>query len=217
VASNLRFAAAALLLLGAAIFLHARHRSDVVASHRQFLSFPQRVGEWAGRDESISQDILETLGPGDFLARIYHADSDSAAQQPVSLFVAYFPNQRFGSTFHSPKNCLPGAGWSAVESGTVKISLPGQEPFLANRYLIAKGAERGLVFYWYQAHERSTASEYWAKLYLVEDSIRFDRSDGALIRFTTQVAQQESEADAERRLMDFLRGIVPILGPYLRG
>jgi EpsI family protein len=215
VASNLRFAVAALLLTGAALFLHARHRDEVVVSRRQFSSFPESVGVWTGRDENISQDVLETLGPGDFLARTYQADS--VAYLPVSLFVAYFPSQRFGSTVHSPKNCLPGAGWSAVESGTVPISLPGQAPFLANRYLIAKGAERGLVLYWYRAHDRSTASEYWAKLYLLEDSIRFDRSDGALIRFTTEVAPQESEADAERRLMYLLRDIVPILGPYLQG
>ena len=213
-ASNLRFAAAALLLVGAALFLRTRSGSDIIPPHRALVSFPQRVGNWAGRDESVAPDVLETLGPGDFLARTFQNDSGDVP--PVSLFVAYFSSQRFGSTLHSPKNCLPGAGWSALESSRVKISLPEQAPFYANRYLIAKGSERGLVFYWYWAHDRSVASEYWAKLYLVEDSVRFNRSDGSLIRFSTQVAQYESEAAAEQRLMSLLRETVPRLGQYLQ-
>jgi EpsI family protein len=215
VASNIRFTVAAILLVGAAIFLRGWQRGEVIPVHRQFSSFPSRVGEWAGRDESISPDILETLGPGDFLARTYQLDSTILPS--VSLFVAYFPSQRFGSTLHSPKNCLPGSGWSALESSKIEISLPGRRPFIANRYLIAKGAERGLVVYWYWAHDRSAASEYLAKLYLIEDSIRFNRSDGSLIRFTTDMAPHESEADAERRIMDLLRESVPVLGQYLQG
>ncbi len=212
-ASNLRFAGAALLLVGAALFLQARRGGEIIPPHRPLAAFPQRVGNWAGQDESIAPDVLETLGPGDFLARTFQNDSSDVP--PVSLFVAYFSSQRFGSTLHSPKNCLPGAGWSALESGRVKISLPERAPFFANRYLIAKGGERGLVFYWYFAHDRSVASEYGAKLYLIEDSIRSNRSDGSLIRFTTEVAQHESEAAAERRLMFLLRETVPLLGQYL--
>jgi len=215
VASNLRVAFAAILLVATAVFLHARRENEVIPPHLGFASFPQRVGTWTGLDERIAPDVLEVLGPGDFLARTYR--SDSAEDSPVSVFVAYFPSQRFGSTLHSPQNCLPGAGWSALESSRVKISLPGSEPFLANRYLIGKGAERGLVFYWYWAHDRSVASEYWAKFYLIEDTIRLNRSDGSLIRFTTELGHNESEAVAEQRLTYLLRDLVPVLGRYLPG
>jgi EpsI family protein len=215
VASNLRFAVAAVLLTAVALFLHAQHGGGVIASHPQFSSFPQTVGEWVGRDERIAPDVLVTLGAGDFLARTYQ--TQYTALPPVSLFVAYFPSQGFGNTLHSPKNCLPGAGWFPLESSTITISVPGREPFPANRYLIAKGAERGLVIYWYWTHDRSSASEYWAKLYLIEESIRFHRSDGALVRFTTEVAPNETEETAERRLNDLLKNIVPSLRQYLYG
>jgi EpsI family protein len=173
------------------------------------------VGNWAGRNEKIDPEILDILGPGDFLARNYQQDSSDDA--PVDLFVAYVPSQRIGNTLHSPKNCLPGTGWSELKSSRVAISLPSGETLVANRYLVSKGVERGIVFYWYWAHGRSNASEYWARAYLIEDSIRLNRSDGALIRFSTELKQHESEATAEQRLMSLLRDMVPVLEPYLQG
>jgi len=214
VAPNLRFALAAILLVGTTLFLSARPGGEFIPPHQELVQFPQRVGNWTGQDQSIAPDALEILGPGDFLARTFQ--NDSVDMPPVGLFVAYFPTQGFGNTWHSPKNCLPGAGWTALESSRVKISLPGSKPFAANRYLIAKGSERGLVLYWYWAHGRSTASEYWAKLYLIGDSIRLNRSDGSLIRFSTQLRENESEATGEQRLMSLLRDTVPALEQYLR-
>ena len=34
------------------------------------------------------------------------------------------------------------------------------------------------MLYWFQAHGRVVASEWWAKYYLIYDSIRLNRSDG---------------------------------------
>ena len=91
----------------------------------------------------------DVLGAGDFLLRVYQ---DSSRRQPyVDLFLAYFPSQRTGDTIHSPKHCLPGSGWLPVESSRVTLALPGHSPFLANRYVIAKGTDRQLVLYWYLA------------------------------------------------------------------
>src|SRR5262249_2920185 len=148
------------------------------------------LGSWAGSDVPIAKDVLEVLGPGDFLLRIYQ--NQSAGIPYVDLFVAYFPSQRTGDTIHSPKHCLPGAGWLPVESSRIILSLLGMRSFPANRYVIAKGTDRELVIYWYWAHNRGIASEYWAKLYLVADSMRLNRSDGSLIRVTTPLRPGES-------------------------
>jgi EpsI family protein len=215
VGSDFRFALAVTFILGSALFLHVRRESEVIPPHRQLASFPQAVRNWDGRDEKIDPEVLDILGPGDFLARSYQQNSSN--DPPIDLFVAYVPSQRIGNTLHSPKNCLPGTGWSELNSSKVAIPLPSGETFVANRYLVSKGAQRGIVFYWYWAHGRSNASEYWAKATLIEESIRFNRSDGALIRFSTELKQHESEATAEKRLMSLLRYIVPVLEPYLQG
>jgi EpsI family protein len=93
--------------------------------------------------------------------------------------------------------------------------LPGRSPFVANRYVIAKGSERQLVLYWYWAHDRAVASEYWAKFYLVADSMRLNRSDGSLIRVTTPLRVGETSDSAQQRLLSFAGNVVPIINNYV--
>lgn len=211
--TSYRFALATILLAGTALFLHGRNGAEIVPPHETFASFPYHLGTWAGSDINIAPDVLEVLGPGDFLTRVYRdAAADDAA---VDLLVAYFPSQRTGDTLHSPQNCLPGAGWLPVDSSRIKIDLPGHEPFLVNRFVIAKGAQRGLALYWYWAHGRAVASEYWAKFYLVKDSVRLRRSDGSLIRVTTELKPHESTADAQGRLLSLLKVVFPAIEAYI--
>jgi EpsI family protein len=97
----------------------------------------------------------------------------------------------------------------------MQLSRPDGRAITVNRYVIAKGLERRLVLYWYQAHGRVVASEYWAKFYLVADAIRMNRSDGALIRVTTPIAENESPVSAEQRGVAFVRDVLPLLGRYI--
>ena len=203
--------AAALLALTAA-FLHARDTQEVTLQREPLATFPRYLGTRTGIDYTIPKEVLDVLGNGDFLLRLY---PDTAGAPDVDLFVAYFASQRAGDTMHSPKNCLPGAGWSPVRSEVRKIQAPGFAPFPANEYLIAKGADRKLVLYWYQAHNRAVASEYWAKFYLVADAMRHNRSDGSLIRITTPLASGERIEVARERLLAFAGQVVPQLGRYI--
>ena len=212
-ASSLRFLLAAALIASAAIFLEARGRNEIFPPRLPLQSFPTRLSNWTGTDIAIQKDVLEVLGPGDFLLRVYQ---NPAEKQPlVDLFIAYFPSQRTGDTIHSPKHCLPGSGWLPVESSRVTLSLPGHNPFPANRYVIAKGDSRQLVLYWYWAHDRGVASEYWAKFYLVADSMRMNRSDGALVRITTPMYSGETAEAAQERLLPFAGEVAPLLDNYI--
>jgi EpsI family protein len=211
--SQLRFVLAVGMLLFTAIFLQARGRNEVFPSRQPLAAFPHEVGMWRGSDVAISQDVRDVLGQGDFLLRVYQ---DAAVPQPyVDLFIAYFPTQRAGDTIHSPKNCLPGAGWSPIESSRTRLAVPGRAPFTVNRYVIAKGQERQLVLYWYLAHDRAVASEYWAKFYLVADSMRLHRSDGSLVRLTTPLVQGETVDRAQKRLATLASLIVPRMSEYI--
>jgi EpsI family protein len=202
----------AVLLTGVALLLEARNSHEVIPARAPLESFPRNFGQWTSRDIPIDKDVLSILGPGDFLLRDYY---DSGRHQGVDLFIAYFPSQRTGDAIHSPKNCLPGSGWFPVQSDRIMLSVPGHEPFPVNRYLIAKGESRQLVLYWYWAHDRGVASEYAAKLYLVTDSIRTHRSDGSLIRVTTQLGANQDVASAQQSLELFIGKIFPLLNTYV--
>ena len=86
---------------------------------------------------------------------------------------------------------------------------------LVNRYIVAKGDNRLLVYYWYQEHGRVVASEYWSKFYLVADSVRFNRSDGALVRVSTQIGFNEPVANAEERSQTLIDAVSPTLDEYI--
>ena len=210
---GLRLGLAVGLIALTAILLQARSRTEISPSRLPFSSFPAQLGNWSGRDIPLDQDTLEVLGPGDFLLRGYR-DPDGDLPY-VDLFLAYFPSQRSGDTIHSPKHGLPGAGWIPEENDHVTLSLPGHSPFPANRYVISKAGAHKLVLYWYWAHDRGVASEYWAKFYLVKDAIRMNRSDGALVRITTDMLPGESPGAAEQRLLPFTSTVFPLLDDYI--
>ena len=210
--SGWRFLTLAVLLSATVLLLAARSRHEIIPDHPSFDSFPRAFSGWTSRDIPLSKDVLEVLGPGDFLLRNYRND---ALDTNVALFIAYFPSQRAGDTIHSPQNCLPGAGWSPVRKDRIRIDLPGHRAFPANRYLISKGEERQLVLYWYWAHDRGVASEYRAKLYMIADSIRMHRTDGALVRLSASVAVNQDRRSVERTLLGFAENIVPLMNTYV--
>jgi EpsI family protein len=208
-----RFIAAAVLLAAAAIFLQARTSNEVYPPRLPLQQFPAQLDGWKGTDVAIEKDVLDILGPGDFLLRVYQ--NQEKPQLYLDLFIAYFRSQRAGDTIHSPQHCLPGAGWIPVKQSLITLTVPGHAPFPVNRFVIAKGDARELVLYWYWAHDRGVASDYWAKYYLVADSIRMNRSDGSLVRLITPIYSGETANDAEQRLVPFAQGIVPLLDSYI--
>ena len=79
--------------------------------------------------------------------------------------------------------------------GKITITPAVGPPFAANRYVIQNGNQRALMIYWYQGRGKAVASEYWAKIYTVIDSVRRRRSDGALVRVMTPMGESPAEAE----------------------
>ena len=208
---SMRFALAAVLIACTAIFLHAHNRQEVLPPRLPLQAFPTQVMSMSGTDIPIEKDQLEVLGNGEFLHRIY----EDQHQPFIDLFIAFYPSQRTGETPHSPQNCLPGSGWAPLDNTRIWLQMPGHSPFPVNRYVIAKGDAKELVLYWFWAHNRGVASEYWNKFYLVSDSIKMNRSDGALIRITSPVLPGESIAAAQERISPFVNSVLPLLNDYI--
>jgi EpsI family protein len=204
------FAAALLLVAGTGLVLHARNLAEVVPQHTELRFFPTVLGEWTGSDVALSPGELAVLGPGDFLLRDYARGTD----EPINLFIAYYPSQRSGDTIHSPRNCLPGSGWTPLKSGLATLYPPGQKPLTVNRYIVENGDARMLVLYWYAAHGRTVTNEYVAKLFVVADAIRLNRTDGALIRAAVAFGKDSDESLAEKQADEFVERLSPLLDPY---
>jgi EpsI family protein len=175
--------------------------------------FAQAWDGWRMTGESrVEDDVEEVMKADDYLLRRYQDPAGDVAD----LFVAYYVTQKAGESMHSPKNCLPGAGWLPVVNDTVVMTKsPSGKVLRINRYVIEKGGERALVLYWYQSGERVIASEYWGKVYLVWDAMRTGRRDGAIVRILIPLQKGQSEEDATRLGLEFARGAYLRLPPFL--
>lgn len=208
-----RFLIPALLMLAAAIGLQAHSQNEVFPPRQPLSSLPAQIDGWTGTDETLDQQTLDILGPGEFLARDYE---DANQEQPwINLFIAYFPTQKMGDTIHSPNHCLPGAGWVPTLRQVVQLTTPDGTSFPVNRYVVSKAGDRQIVLYWFQAHGRAVASDYSAKYYLIADSIRMHRSDGALIRLMSPMYPKESPDAAQVRMMRLGNQLLPLLDNYI--
>ena len=200
------------LMVQAGVF-YSMSGGEKVPLNLPLRAFPTMVKDWKLLQEGIvEKEIMDVLRADDVLTRVYARPS---ADRAANLFVAYFKSQRTGQAPHSPKNCLPGAGWVPSASGMITVSIPGEsKPITINRYLVAKGDEKSVVLYWYQTHNRVIASEYMAKLYLVADAIRYNRTDTAMIRVVVPVFDNQ-ETPATEAAVEFVQSFFTTLRQYL--
>jgi EpsI family protein len=208
-----RFAILFVVLLGGGLVVNAwEYLGEARVERRELKDFPKQIGKWeqSGGDEEFDKQTLAVLRSSDYLLRNYRG----ADGRVVNFYVGYYESQRDGATYHSPLNCLPGAGWVMNEPGTITITPEGRAPFVANRYLIQNGSHKELLIYWYQGRGRAIASEYWGKVYTVVDSVRLRRSDGAMIRIMTPIDDSDPIAlqaaiDLAAQASTFLPEFVP--------
>jgi EpsI family protein len=148
-------------------------------------NFPDQMAEWGlVQEDKIDDETLSILKADDYIERTYQ----NSAGQSAGLFIAYYRNQHAGETMHSPEHCLPGSGWLPVQHDQISLGTDAAgRPMLVNRYVVEKDGERALVLYWYQENGRIIASEYWGKIYMIWDTIRTGRRDGAIVRITVPV------------------------------
>ncbi len=191
--------------MGFYVLRHGKEAPPLTALSR----LPMQLGDWQAVNVPLDESIVKAAGVDDYVSRSY-LQNDGA---PVLLYVGYYRSQRTGDTIHSPKNCLPGAGWQPVESNSLALRNRDGHGVQVNRYVIQKKMDRQLVLYWYQSHGRVIASEYSAKIYLVADAIRWNRTDGALVRVTTPVIQSPEES--QRRAVAFAQELLPALDRLL--
>jgi EpsI family protein len=171
------FCATVVLLAGTLTVsrLSETHRRDSLDQSLE--SIPNELSGWTAlHSDTLPPGVLEVLKPSTYLSRIYEKRGSQ-----LSLFIAYYAEQRAGESMHSPKNCLPGSGWQIwnfaaafvpTESGLVKI----------NQYSIQNSGDRRIVLYWYQSKKRVIASEYLGKLLTVRDALLEGKTAGSIVR-----------------------------------
>lgn len=200
------------LLAEAVLYYTALGRETIPAAH-PLEFFARDFAGWQMLQEGVvDKETQAVLRADDILNRSY---GNASRPVPALLFVAYFKTQRTGQTPHSPKNCLPGAGWEPISDSRLEVPVAAEPGRIRiNRYVVERGDAKSVVLYWYQARHRVIASEYASKFWLVLDSIRYHRSDLALVRVVVPVAQGDEQL-ATAVGVEFVQAVYPLLHAYL--
>ena len=204
----------AIVLLIVTIVLVRNVSSGIsVPLQKNIENFEPQIGSWkGGPHQPFEPIILDVLRVDDYLNRVYYNE----AGDWISLYVGYFRDQKEGETIHSPRNCMPGSGWNFTQNQVVTFdvdNVEGKYPIKlqAHRAILVNGEERMLTYYWYQSRGRFLTSEYWHKIYLVLDSIFYNRTDGALVRVLTPLPEEKDFDKIDAQVKDFIVKFAPIL------
>jgi len=187
------WAPATILALGIVATLGADRQRAVPLRALLASAIPAELGELRGIDARLSEAERQAAGVTDYLVRRYVPVDGGADRLWLTLYVGYYDRQTQGRTIHSPRNCLPGAGWEALASERMTIATP-DGPMRVNRYLLQRGHERALVLYWYQGRGRVEANEYVVKWDLLRDAALRGRTEEALVRILVPVSGSEAQA-----------------------
>ncbi|MBF9036677.1 VPLPA-CTERM-specific exosortase XrtD [Rhodobacterales bacterium HKCCE2091] len=182
-----------------------------------FVLFPRNLEGWSGVTAGLEPEIEAVLGADDYVNTTYFAEDGSGGA--VNFFSAFYAQQTEGSGIHSPEVCLPAGGWEIFSLDPHTVSFPDTEfgTFELNRAIIQNGRAQQVVYYWFEQRGLRYTNDFSAKLGVVWDSFRHDRTDGALVRFVSAIGPGETAADAEARILAIMSEVLPRLPRFVPG
>jgi len=188
-------------------------REDIIPQRLHFSTYPMFLGNWVGQRKTMDSVYIDALKFDDYIL----ADYSDGQGNNVNFYTAYYASQRKGQSAHSPRSCLPGGGWQISDFRTLDLAINdvNGKPLRANRVLITKGEYSQLVYYWFQQQGRHVTNEYAVKWQLFVNALISNRTDGALIRFTTLVEKGDDLPAKDEMLLSFIGQHHLTLQPYV--
>lgn len=202
-------AAAALVAVGS-VAVHSFEAPLNIPERRTFDELPLEFPGWKTSQKELDVRTERVLAADDYIVM----DMVNPDGEPLNLYIAYLEQQRNGSSWHSPQQCLPGGGWNFTDQGVVQTP-EGAPDYAYNRIVMEQGETKFLVYYWYQQRGRRIADEFMMKGILIYDVLTTRRSDGAMVRIMTPVSPDEDIEAADKRLQSFQRELEARLDPYI--
>jgi EpsI family protein len=185
-------------VIGTLLLLSATLAASMLTANRKAESLVQpldkiarKIAGFTGVDNpDLSAHVLGELKPTSYLSRTYRKPGLQA-----DLFIAYYAHQRAGESMHSPKHCLPGAGWEIWDYGSLDVAANGRN-YSINNYAIANSGQRMRALYWYQSRGRIIASEYTGKILLARDALFQNSTAASIVRI--MIPDQPGAVEAAR-------------------
>ncbi len=203
---------ASVIMLVSMLLLRYMSDGEEIHPNKSFETFPTKIAEWRGKKESFPKNIYDVLGVDDYFLCRYNDPKGFW----IHLYIGFYQSQQEGELIHSPKNCMPGAGWNITHTSLEELNFPGDDPdkIKAIKLITQKGAQKQIMLYWFQSRGRIISSEYMQKIWLVIDSVTRHRTDGSFVRLISPIVNNDEEMTLQQ-LKKFARELMPLLHEYI--
>ncbi|MDW3094303.1 MAG: VPLPA-CTERM-specific exosortase XrtD [Gammaproteobacteria bacterium] len=189
-------------------------RQDNIPDRQEFIDFPAQISNWQSVRKTMEAKFIDALKFEDYLLANYFSD-----QGALELYIAYYDSQRKGESAHSPRSCLPGAGWKITDRNQIAFNYENTDDsdseISISRMLVQQGDNKYLMYYWFKQRDRHITNEYLVKWYLFWDGVTSNRTDGALIRIMYPIRQGQDVQEGDQVVQSFLQDTLPILSEFV--
>ena len=203
--SGLAFSAAcAALLLG--VFLSVRvEGSQPISLSRDLTELPMQIGDYQSVKGGWSQPYQDSNAEQE-LSRYYV----NGTREAFEVYVGYRSHQRGEKRLRSPKLTMV-RHWNFVSLDPAQIPIAHAAAIDGVWMAVQKDNAKQLVLYWYQDGGETFAGEVAYRFHQAKRMMLDKRTDGAVVRIATPIADGEDIERVQERLARFSSQLYPEL------
>lgn len=173
-------------------------------------NLPREIGGYIAVDGTFPESVYRELNSDKNIYRHYLNGNGA-----LSLYIGYYGTAKGGRTGHNPYACLPGAGWSILETRIINLDKDKSKSRPVLNYVRAKrDGINTVMVHWYQiAGSTVVATGIQQNIQRFWGRLLHNRNDGAFVQITAQVPDEDVEATL-RKIENFSGQVVALLPKY---
>jgi len=174
------------ILLVTSVFSLGLFRREMVARDKLDVhTFPMTVGEWQGRDLTITEKEYGILETRNIISREYTNPSGDR----LFLLIIYSETNR--SVFHPPEVCMIGGGLAITDKQIENFDV-GNKVFTTNKLFAEKGQFKEMILNCYKAGDIYTSDFYLQQTRLALHQIFGRNIPGATLRVSMAIGKDQA-------------------------
>jgi len=201
-----------LLLLVTCFFVY-QDSGTTVSNHArlELKNFLREIdGYKISADITLGTDVTGMLKLDDYVYTSY----GNVGSKDVTLYIGHYYSLIKLTAAHSPLVCYPSQGWSINEP--VKHQLTIGDDILHYGEVVAQlGDKQELIFYWYQAGNKSMIERSQLKLATAMNKLQKNNEQHGFVRISVPVSGTDQEQARTTGLM-FIKAVWPHYLDYIK-
>jgi len=184
-------------LTGAYYYLHRVYPAQMRPALK---NLPMAFDGWRAQSLNPSTESLRLEAADDEVLRVYSRADGSSALFYMGYFEQQWPGKQLVSYLTS---------WRFHRNETQSsITTSNGLKYTVNRAVLHDGADKRVVYFWYDINGRFTPSRYKTKLWSLWDSLSVNRDNGAIIAVSAPFYLADETDAAGKRALDLTARVI---------